>query len=503
MPDDAPPLTAPADVAATCLRNLMECDEVIYFKDRESRFVLVSSGYARLHGRAAVDVVGLTDHDLFDTPHADAARRDEQQILRTGRPVLGTVERETWRGRADTWASSSKYPLLDADGAAIGTFGVTRDITRLVHAEREVAQLAEERARTVAELRRVERELRTVLAITSDAIARYAPDRTLVFVNPAAAGLFGADVERQPGRTDRECGVPGAVVDRWEALLDEVTRTGVEASAEVAVPGASGAPGRGGDVGGVGDVGGERWLHTVAVPERDADGTVVGVLTSTRDVTTFKRTEAELAWRAHHDELTGLPNRRVLAERLEAALADLGDGEHLALLFVDLDRFKSVNDEHGHDVGDRLLAEVARRLRRVAREGDTVARLGGDEFVVLCPRVTGPRGARVVAERVVHAVAAPWTDGALRIGLAASVGYVTTDDPTVRPHVLLTQADAAMYRVKERARRTAPEPALLGWDRRGVGGGGGMGAGDDDADAGPDREDLGDDVVVVPRPRRG
>ena len=150
-----------------------------------------------------------------------------------------------------------------------------------------------------------------------------------------------------------------------------------------------------------------------------------------------KRIEAELAHQALHDPLTGLPNRTLLADRLRLALSRLRRTDVcLAVLFLDLDGFKGVNDALGHAAGDQFLVEVAHRLRGVLRGGDTAARVGGDEFVVLC-EVAGAAEARGIADRVVAEV-----PGAVSVGVALAVGGDEDPDALVRA------ADAAMYLVK-------------------------------------------------------
>jgi diguanylate cyclase (GGDEF)-like protein/PAS domain S-box-containing protein len=166
------------------------------------------------------------------------------------------------------------------------------------------------------------------------------------------------------------------------------------------------------------------------------------------------KVEERIRHDALHDALTGLPNRTLLLDRLRVALARARrDGTHVAVLFLDLDHLKVVNDSLGHDAGDDLLRAVGPRLAEVVRPSDTVARFGGDEFAVLLQGVTGERGAIAVAERIVRAFEAPFVvAGETRFG-SASVGLVVTgpDGPRT-PEELLSDADAAMYRAKERGR---------------------------------------------------
>jgi diguanylate cyclase (GGDEF)-like protein len=169
------------------------------------------------------------------------------------------------------------------------------------------------------------------------------------------------------------------------------------------------------------------------------------------------RTTAELRDLANHDDLTGLPNRSLLFDRLALAITQSRRHEsHLAVLFLDLDDFKRVNDSYGHGSGDRLLVELARRLRASVRGGDTVARFGGDEFVVLLDGVSGARDAARVAAKVLRAVQAPYRLDGREVSIAASVGVSVYPGDGTSSDELVRSADAAMYREKGRAASPAP-----------------------------------------------
>jgi diguanylate cyclase len=166
-----------------------------------------------------------------------------------------------------------------------------------------------------------------------------------------------------------------------------------------------------------------------------------------------KRAEVALAHQALHDPLTGLPNRALFLDRLENALARAQRGSvGIGVLFLDLDRFKVVNDSLGHEAGDRLLLDVADRLRGVVRPGDTVARFGGDEFTILC-EIRGERDAVMIAERVAAAVEAPFTLDDNEAFLTTSLGIaLTMGREDAGAEALIRDADAAMYRAKERGK---------------------------------------------------
>jgi diguanylate cyclase (GGDEF)-like protein len=217
------------------------------------------------------------------------------------------------------------------------------------------------------------------------------------------------------------------------------------------------------------EMGADRWLLVVTA-NRSLIGTMAGrepwlflfrglvvtvLVTALVEVLQRRRRYAsalELAHQAVHDALTGLPNRLQVADRLEQALARSSQtGVEVAVLFIDLDRFKLINDGRGHAAGDELLVAVAERLRHVVRSGDVVARFGGDEFVVVCEDQTADFEAALVAGRIIDALQEPVVVNGQEIFLSASIGIAMADG-TGTPESLLRDADAAMYRAKANGR---------------------------------------------------
>jgi diguanylate cyclase (GGDEF)-like protein/PAS domain S-box-containing protein len=189
------------------------------------------------------------------------------------------------------------------------------------------------------------------------------------------------------------------------------------------------------------------WLVITAV--KDRAGQVVNYVATFSDVTRMNEAMARLHHLAHHNPLTGLPNRLLLTARLEHALDQARRNQSgVAVLFIDLDRFKQVNDTYGHAAGDRVLQTAAQRLRRRLRKGDTAAHLGGDEFVVVVEQVYRRNAVATVAAKLSGTLALPVEDAGQVVRLSASIGIALFPEDGDTPDLLIRCADEAMYRVK-------------------------------------------------------
>ena len=197
-----------------------------------------------------------------------------------------------------------------------------------------------------------------------------------------------------------------------------------------------------------------RWLEIHAVPMRDAEGNVVALLGVTRDITDKKRAEADIENLAHFDQLTGLPNRALLNDRVKYLLSRAErENEPLAVIFLDLDHFKNINDSLGHTIGDKLLIEIARRIQDGIRDEDTVSRLGGDEFIILFPN-TDSNSAMLIATKLITTISQPFIIGPNELIITPSIGIALYPDDGKDFETLLKNADTAMYRVKSDSRNS-------------------------------------------------
>jgi diguanylate cyclase (GGDEF)-like protein/PAS domain S-box-containing protein len=378
----------------------------------------------------SVTCLGYEPDDLLgrralDSVHPDdraAGRRAIAQAVRNGEPAV--LE---WRVRA-------------ADGEWRWVEAVITDLTQVESIGGVVANIRDITDRRVAEARRLEAEMRYRAGFDKAAVGLAVLDLDLCFtsVNAAMSRLLDATEERLLGRRATAFFHPLDI--EWVRVDLERLGRGPAADQlehEFRITRADG------------DV---IWAIVDIALVRGADGNPAYYFMQLRDITDRKRAEAALEHRALHDELTELPNRLLLVDRLQQSLARAQHTRSkVAVIFADVDRFKVINDGLGHAVGDDLLVEVARRIESVLAPTDTIARFGGDEFVVVCEDVLEPADATAIAHRVLQAFDAPITVGGGLRYATLSIG-VAVAEPGASAGQVLRNADTAMYRAKELGR---------------------------------------------------
>lgn len=195
------------------------------------------------------------------------------------------------------------------------------------------------------------------------------------------------------------------------------------------------------------------WVHLMASTLHDQDGQLLGYLGAVSDISELKAAQMQMETLAFYDPLTGLANRRLFKNRLETSVkAAIRSGRSMALMFLDMDQFKRVNDTLGHDAGDVLLKEVSNRLSNIVRESDTVSRIGGDEFTILLTDISTALDVRTVADKILKAMAKPIRVKGQDILTSVSIGITLTPDDSIDINVLMKNADLAMYSAKEQGR---------------------------------------------------
>ncbi|AET88151.1 diguanylate cyclase/phosphodiesterase with PAS/PAC sensor(s) [Burkholderia sp. YI23] len=396
----------------------------VFWKDRELRYLGCNNAFARDAGLAYNEqVIGKTDYELPWSALADVVRADDEEVIVTTVPKMHH-ERDIVMGDELRTVVSSKLPLLDGEGQTIGILGSYHDVTD--HKRAELALRLQSRALDAS-----------VNAILITGVVDGA--NVIEYANPAFKRITGYDPSEVIGHDCRFLHGPDGDQDGLTAIRRALA-VNTEASVVVRNYRKDGAL---------------FWNQLFVAPVPNAQGLTTHHIGIINDVTDLMRYQEELEYQANYDTLTRLPNRNLLRDRLQHAIETARRREtKIAVVFMDLDGFKNVNDSLGHSVGDRLLAVIADRLARSARSSDTVARHGGDEFVVVLPDLTDEAGLIAWMERTRAAISEPvWLDDTeLYVGCSMGASLFPQDGDDAE--TVMKKADLAMYRAKDMGRNT-------------------------------------------------
>ncbi len=387
---------------------------LIAYIDNEQRYRFCNANIGNIFGTTPQSLIGRTmravrGESLYAElrPNIEAALRGEMISFDSQTIVDGRVN----------WFHSDYIPDLEADRRVCGFYALTFDITMQKTAE-HLAAASEHRLRLIAD---------NVPA----AVCYIDEQRCYGYNNAAYARWFGCSIDEITGRTVRE--IHGEEVYRLiESNLDRAF-AGEQSAFEITVD----------------RLGEARHLRVSYVPDCEDDGQVTGIYALIQDSTALITAQKKLLRMSQYDSLTGLVNRSRLDEILsEAAARSRRHGLGVAVLFLDIDHFKQINDSHGHAAGDAVLREFARRIQSCARDTDTVARLGGDEFVIVLEDLHDPDGAVTVATKIREAMRVPVVLEGTSIDVGASIGIAFVRTGHFEPEMLLKRADRALYQAK-------------------------------------------------------
>jgi len=340
---------------------------------------------------------------------------------------------------ADCWARLIVTPVADEHGEKILRIAVT-DITERQRLEQQLHELQQtEHRKTKAALVTSEERFRTIVEVQPECVKIVDAKGCIVQMNAAGLAMIEADNLQQA----QGLSVAGLVVasqrEAYRAFEASVL-AGKNAAIEFEIIGLRGT---------------RRWIDSHAVPLPDQPDSAPKMLAITRDITARKQAEEQIEFLANHDVLTGLPNRLLTKDHLQQAiLVAERENSKVALLFIDLDNFKIINDSLGHVIGDELLKGVATRLRECLRDVDTLSRQGGDEFLIVLNNVGDTASITVVAEKILARMLEPFEIDQHELSSSLSIGIAVYPDDGKDFVTLLKQADTAMYQAKESGRNT-------------------------------------------------
>ena len=447
--------------------------DFIYVKDVEGRFQLANKAWLAERNLGREDIVGKSVYDIFPRDLAERNAQQDVEVIRTGVPMFDREQAVILR-TADgaptdiRWAAVTKVPMRDPADRIIGTVGISRDITeRKLSVQRREMEHAV--TRVLAEAQTLDEAIPKIIQTICETMgwhcgARWQIDKEAGLLRcreswgidtPEIAAFVAASRQRTVAPFPVGQGLVRRIfAARKPVWITDITQDAAFNRRTLAgmadLHGAFGFPlFSGSEILGV-----MEFFHRDV---RDPDDMVIQIAESigSQIGQYMVRMQAEEAVKfvATHDGLTGLPNRIMFNQRLTHALAQAERyRRRLAVFFIDLDRFKIINDTLGHEAGDVLLREVAKRLTDNLRAADTIARLGGDEFVVLVEQVEASRDLAGIAQKLIAALAAAFPLAQEEYHVTASIGIASYPDDGTDLQTLLKNADIAMYRAKDQGR---------------------------------------------------
>ena len=391
----------------------------------ERRFLHTNRAAEKFWGFSRAEAIGKTIHEMFPARDTGFIDRLDIKALETG---AGTTQ-EAHASIApvgERTVATRRHAVHDAEGKPLYLVSVVEDITERMRLEQELG-------RERAFLNQILDNVPTTIVVKDIKTRRY------VLVNQAAVGHFGIPREAIIGKTAHDIfsQKDADIIEQHDVELLQSGGTMSFNDYPVEMPGR-----------------GERFVTVKKLLVRDSAGEPQFVIGVIEDVTARKQSEARIARLAHYDALTGLPNRVFFREQLDQALKRVRRGEKLAVLFLDLDKFKEVNDTLGHQGGDELLKTVAGRLQSCVRDTDIVSRLGGDEFAIVATDINDATSVIELAERI-HGVLRQFCElEGNRFSMDASIGIAMAPQDGTEADQLLKNADLAMYGAKADGRAT-------------------------------------------------
>jgi diguanylate cyclase (GGDEF)-like protein/PAS domain S-box-containing protein len=391
----------------------------IYLKDKEGRYLFANKLVRELWGVTTDQVIGFGDEKFFDAETVANIGVNDRRVLDDGETIRAKETNTVVQSGETNTYWSVKLPLRRENGEIYALCGISTDVSEITRAQEEM------------------RLASMVYESSSEAMMVTDAGGSIITINPAFTKTTGYTLEEIKGKNAsilKSHHHPAAFFqDMWNVL-----------NATGCWQGEIWDKRKDGEIY-------PKWM--IINTTFNLDGTPYRRVALFSDITEKKKSEQIIWHQANFDALTGLPNRRMFQDRLEQEIKKAHrSGRQLALLFIDLDRFKEINDTLGHDNGDILLKEAARRLKHCVRESDTVARLGGDEFTIILADLDSARGADRIADAILSSMAAPFTLGGEAAYVSASIGLTLYPEDASSSETLVKNADQAMYAAKHLGR---------------------------------------------------
>lgn len=396
--------------------------DLIFVTDPKGVMIYSSPSFDKVLGIQPSSLVGILYYDLADPTEVPTLVEQYQAILSEKKPTQWVFHLRNANGESVPVECNVNPMLVDDEEIASISF-VARDIRHRIEARKELEEN--------------EKKYSLIANNSSDLICLVNAEGVIIFASPSHFTFLGIESERYIGKSYLFGVHPddlGLMKDAFQSMF--TTRNGFICEYRR----------RRND-------GSYLWVESTGTPVFDERGNVSEVVMVSRDIRERKQNEERLAFFAHHDALTELPNRRLWKDRLDQAVQEAERyGRKMAVMMLDIDRFKSINDTLGHDVGDELLKQFAQRVQGCLRESDTFARQGGDEFTILLPDIEQEQDAVQVAQRILSSLQEPWEIGENSFTTTSSIGVAFYSTDATARRTLMKFADEALYAAKDSGR---------------------------------------------------
>ena len=395
-------------------RILHNMQDTYYRIDANGILTRVSDSVQQLLGYTPEEVIGRPMVEFYAHPGEREALLKRMEA--NGGRISNNETALRHRDGSVVWTSSNAHFIYEENGELAGVEGTARDITERKLQESQVSKLS------------------SVLEQTADIVIVTDIEGIIEYVNPSFERVTGYRFEEAVGRKPSILSSgkhkPEFFQHLWKTILAGESYTNILINRR--------------------KDGSLYYEEKTITPIRDQSGRITHFVSTAKDISERMQVQERLQHMAHHDTLTDLPNRNLFLDRLQQALIRARHHQRLvAVMFLDLDRFKNINDTLGHSTGDQLLLQLSERLKRSVRDGDTIARFGGDEFAILLDDVDSENSIATVAQKLLHTLTEPFHINNHELFVTASIGIAIFPHDGEDPDTLLRNADVAMYRAKE------------------------------------------------------